>query len=155
MTRESPSLELRLKKVCETKNYLLDEIKHNDLMSKKHKKMCKALISVENILILISAFNDCVPLFAFASLVDIPLTIASSEAGLKICAITAGTKKSKSIIKEKKKSKSNAIKILIFKASSDSYITHKEFVLINNVLKEFNETKEEIKNSKTSVEYIR
>ena len=155
MAKENPSLELRLKKVYETKNYLLDEIKHNDLMSKKHKKMCKALNYVENILILISAFNDYVPLFAFASLVDILLRITSSAAGLKICAITAGTKKSKSIIKEKKKSKSNAIKTLIFKALSDSYITHKEFVLINNVLKESNKAKEEIKNSKTSVEYIR
>ena len=32
------SLEIRFKKIDKTKNYLLDEIKHNDLMSEKYKK---------------------------------------------------------------------------------------------------------------------
>ena len=32
-----PSLEFRLKKIDETRNYLLEEIKHNDLMSEKLK----------------------------------------------------------------------------------------------------------------------
>ena len=40
---------------------------------------------------------------AFASLVGIPLGITSSAIGLKLCAITAGIKKYKSIIKKKKK----------------------------------------------------
>ena len=35
------SLEFRLKKIYETRNYLLDEIKHNDLIGEKHKKTCK------------------------------------------------------------------------------------------------------------------
>ena len=34
MTEEA-SLEIRLRKIDETRNYLLDEINHNDLMSKK------------------------------------------------------------------------------------------------------------------------
>ena len=33
---EEASLKLRLRKNDETKNYLLDEIKHNDLMSEKY-----------------------------------------------------------------------------------------------------------------------
>ena len=49
---------------------------------------------------------------------------------------------------------SNTIKVLISKALIDSYISHDEFVSINNVLREYNEMKEEIKNPKTSVEYI-
>ena len=43
MTEEA-SLKFRLKKINETRNYILDEIKqikHNDLMSKKYKKKCK------------------------------------------------------------------------------------------------------------------
>ena len=32
---EESSLEFRLRKIDETRNYLLDEIKHNDLMSEK------------------------------------------------------------------------------------------------------------------------
>ena len=31
--------EFRLKKMDETKNYLLEEIKQNELMSRKHKKV--------------------------------------------------------------------------------------------------------------------
>ena len=35
---EEASLEFRLRKIDETRNYLLDEIKHNDLMSEKYLK---------------------------------------------------------------------------------------------------------------------
>ena len=35
---EEASLEFRLRKIDETKNYLLDDIKRNDLMSEKYKK---------------------------------------------------------------------------------------------------------------------
>ena len=47
------------------------------------------------------------------------------------------------------KSKWNNIEVLISQGLIDLVISHGEFVLINNVLKEYNETKEEIKNSKT------
>ena len=38
---ELPSLEFRLKGIDKTRNYLLDEIKHNDLISEKYKKTLK------------------------------------------------------------------------------------------------------------------
>ena len=44
------------------------------------------------------------------------------------------------------KSKLNDIAVLISKALVDSNISHDEFVLINNVLREFYDMKEEIKN---------
>ena len=47
------------------------------------------------------------------------------------------------------KSKLNKIEVLISKSLIDSKIGHDEFVLINNVVKEYEETKEEIKNLKT------
>ena len=47
------------------------------------------------------------------------------------------------------KSKLNSIEVLISKALTNSVISHDEFVLINNVLKEYEEIKEEIKNLKT------
>ena len=47
------------------------------------------------------------------------------------------------------KSKLNRIEILISKALIDLNISHDEFVLINNVLKDYNKMKEEIKNLKT------
>ena len=70
--------------------------------------------------------------------------------------ITAGTKKYKSIIqKEKKhnkivllaKNKLNVIEVLISKALIDSNISHDEFASVNSVLKEYDDAKEEIKNS--------
>ena len=39
------------------------------------------------------------------------------------------------------------------KSLINSYIIHDKFVSVNNVLREYNEMKEEIKNSETSVEY--
>ena len=44
------------------------------------------------------------------------------------------------------KTKLNSIKILISKTLIDANISHHEFVLMNNVLKEFHDMKEEIKN---------
>ena len=55
---------------------------------------------VEPLLILVPAVTRCVFISAFASLVDIPIGNTSSATGLKICAITAGIKKYKSIIKK-------------------------------------------------------
>ena len=47
------------------------------------------------------------------------------------------------------RSKLNNIEVLVSKVLIDSNIIHDEFVVINNVLKEYNEMKEEIKNIKT------
>ena len=46
------------------------------------------------------------------------------------------------------KSKLNRIEVLISKVSIDSNIIHDELVLIRNVLKEYDEMKEEIQNLK-------
>ena len=47
------------------------------------------------------------------------------------------------------KSELNSIEVLISKALIDSNISYDEFVLINNMLKEYYGMKEEIKNLKT------
>ena len=124
-------------------------------MSKKHKKVCRVLNYIDHFLIVISTITGSVSISAFASLVGIPIGITSSAIGLNICAITAGIKKYKLIIKKKKKkhdkkillakSKLNPIEGLISKVLIDSVISHDEFILINNVLKEYNEIKEETK----------
>ena len=83
---EGASLEFRLRKTDETRNYLLDEIKHNDLMSEKYKKTCKYLNYVGNLLILSSIITGCVSISIFASLVDINVDITSSSVGINIYA---------------------------------------------------------------------
>ena len=47
------------------------------------------------------------------------------------------------------KSKLISIEDLISKALIDLFVSHDEFVLINNLLKEYNEMKKEMKNLKT------
>ena len=47
------------------------------------------------------------------------------------------------------KSKLNSIEVLISKTLIDSNIRHDEFVSLNNLLKEFDNMREEIKNLKT------
>ena len=71
-------------------------------MSKICKKRCKYLNYVKHLLILASTITGCVSIYAFVSLVCVPIGITSSAVGIKICGITAGIKKYKSIIKKKK-----------------------------------------------------
>ena len=112
-------------------------------MSRKHKKVCTTLNYVDHFLILASTITGCISISAFASLLGVLIGITSCTIELKICAITTGIKKYKSIIKKKKKkhdkiillakSKLNNIEVLISKALIDSVISH--------------EMKEKIKNS--------
>ena len=125
--------EARLRKIDVTRNYLLEEIKLNDLMSETYKKICKYLNYVEHLLILISAVTGCVSISGFASLFCVPVGIKSSAVGIKICAITSGIKKYHPIVKDKKKhdktvllgkDKLNTIEVLIFKVLIDSNISY-------------------------------
>ena len=67
MLEEMMSQEFRLKKIDKTKNYFLREIKRNDLMNKKHKKVCETLNYTKHFILLstvtghisISAFVSC------------------------------------------------------------------------------------------------
>ena len=79
------SQEFTFKNIDETRNYLLEEIKQNEFMSEKHKKDCATLNYNEHFLILASTITECISVFAFATLVVIPLGITSSAIGLKIC----------------------------------------------------------------------
>ena len=55
------NIELRFQKINESRNYLLEEIKHNDLMSEKYKKTCKHLNYVDHNF----SFNSCWLYFNF------------------------------------------------------------------------------------------
>ena len=120
-------------------------------MREKRKKTCKYLNYFENLRILASTDTSCVLISVFDT-----LCVTSSAIGLKICIIIAGIKTCKPIIRKKRndnhdkivllgKSKLDTVEILFFKTSIDSYISHDEFVSVNNMLKEYNKMKEEIK----------
>ena len=61
------------------------------MISKKYKKACLTLNSIEPFLISASAVTACISISALASLFGIPREIVSSAMGLKIF-ITAGIK---------------------------------------------------------------
>ena len=103
MVEENIIQEFRPKNIDETRNYFLEETEQNELISKKHKNVCKTLNYIEHFLILASTITGFISISVFASLLCIPIRIASSTIGLKICAIAAEIKKNKSIIKKKKK----------------------------------------------------
>ena len=65
--------------------------------------MCRAVNYFEHFLVFVSVVSSCVSISAFASLVGVPVGITSSAVGMKICAITAGIKRYKSIVNKKKK----------------------------------------------------
>ena len=90
--------EFRRKKIDETRNYFLEEIEQNELMSWKHKKVSTTVKYIEHFLIIASAVTGCISISVFASFLAIPNGITNSAIGLKICVITTGIKKYKSII---------------------------------------------------------
>ena len=150
------------KKIHEKRNYPFNEIKHNDLISEKRKKKCKALNFFEHFLVFASSVSGCVLISAFGSLVGVPVGTASSAVGLKICAVTAGIKKYNLIIQKKRKNmikqycqeKLRQIEFLISKALMNSCVSHDVFISVNNVLRRYNEIKKKIKNLQNTVEYI-
>ena len=92
-------------------------------MSRRYNKVCATPNYIEHFLILASTITGCISISAFATLLGIPIWIASSAIGLKLCVIAAGIKKYQPIIKKKNhdkiaslaKSKLNSIEVLISK----------------------------------------
>ena len=100
---------------------------------------------IEHSLILVSRVTAYVSISDFTSLIGIPVAIR-----LKICVITTGINQYMSIIKKKKKKHDKIILLAKYELNSievfNSNISHDKFSLINNVLKGFDDIKEEIKN---------
>ena len=142
------NLDVRLKKWMKQEiEGLLEQIKHNDFMSKKHKKTCRYLNYFEYLLILTSAVTGCVSISSgFILLIDIPVGIKNSAVQLKICVITSGIKKYQSVIK--KNSKKNGKTLLLGKAKLNTNKFLKFLIMTNlfqleNMLGEHNKLKEE------------
>ena len=54
MSEKKINQEFRLQIIEEIRNYLVIEINQNDLMSKKHKKVCRVLNHIGHLFIVIS-----------------------------------------------------------------------------------------------------
>ena len=64
------------------------------------------------------AVTGCISIFAFPSLLDILIGITSSDVGLKICAMTVGIIKYKSIIKRKNRKHDETVSLAKTKLNS-------------------------------------
>ena len=104
MSEENMNQEFSVKKIDEIRNHLIEKVNRNELMSKRHKKVCRTLNYIDHLLLAIFTITGCVSISAFASLVGIPIGTTSSAIGLKICVIITGIKKYKSIILKKGRS---------------------------------------------------
>ena len=69
MSEKNISQEFRRKNIDETRNYFIEEIYRNELMSKNDKKIVTTLNYIEHFLILASTIPGCVCISSFASLV--------------------------------------------------------------------------------------
>ena len=68
-------------------NISLKKYKKNELMSKKHKKVCITLNYIEHFLILAFIITGFVSVSVFACLVVIPVGTTRTTIGLKTCVI--------------------------------------------------------------------
>ena len=59
------SQEFTLKNLDETRNYFLEEVEQNELMSWKHKEFCTTLNYIEHFLILAFAVTGCISISGF------------------------------------------------------------------------------------------
>ena len=92
-------------------------------MNKKHKTFSTTLNYIEHFLVLASTIAGCTSISTFASLIGIPIEIASSTVTLKTCAIIAGIKKYKPMIKKKKKKHDKIVFLAKSKSNSiEAYI---------------------------------
>ena len=65
MTEENISQEFRLTEIDKTRNYFTEEVKQNELISKKHRKICKILSYTEHLFIWSSAVAEFVSISIF------------------------------------------------------------------------------------------
>ena len=82
-----------MKNIDQTKNYFIQEVQQNELMSIKHKTFLKTLSYIELFLILDPTVTGCISTYTFVSLLGIPVESTSSAIGLKNFAIGAKSKK--------------------------------------------------------------
>ena len=71
MAEEKINQGFTLKIIDEIRNYLIEEMNWNQLMNKKHKKVCRVLNFIDHSLIVISTITRCVSISVFVSFAGI------------------------------------------------------------------------------------
>ena len=85
MVEENTGKDFILKEIEKTRNYFIEEIKHIELIRKKHEMVCKILNYIEHLLILASTGTGVLQVLLL--LLDIPVGIASSAIAMIITVV--------------------------------------------------------------------
>ena len=147
--------QFRLNKINEIKDYFIAEIKERELMIKKLSKYIAICDYSDKLLVILSITSGSISIASFATVIGIPVGIASASpsltfslsAGLikKLLKTTRNTKKKHNKIVMLARSKLNSIESKISEALMNSQISHKDFMTIINEKRNNRELKENLR----------
>ena len=127
----------------------IKEIEKREIMNNRPEKISCTLKYVDKSVIVITGVSSGVSISLLATVIGSPIELASASKELKACLCLA------IIIVLLARTKSNIINVLISKGLGDSDISHEEFLLINNEIKEYNEMKKKIGMMKSEIRDIK
>ena len=147
--------QFRLNNLSETEDYFITEIKERELINKKLSKYISFFDYFDKSLIVLSVTSGSVSIASFATVIGIPIGIASASLSLTFLLCTGLVKKLLKATRKKKKkhnkivtlarSKLNSIKSNISEALINNQTTHEDFITVINEKRNYRELKESIR----------
>ena len=143
--------QFRLNKISEIGDYFITEIKERESMSKKLRKYISFFDYFDKSLIVLSVTSVSFSIASFATVIGIPVGIASLTFSLctglvkKLLKATRNKKKKHKKIVVLARSKLNSIEIKISEALINNQINHEDFMTIINEKRNYRELKENIR----------
>ena len=161
----SEQTKFRLSEIMRTENYFHQEINQRKSCSKKLSKCVTAFDYIDKILIVLSTTSSGVCIISSASVIGVPVGIASASFTLIFSLTTGIVKKLLNITRKKKKkhdkilmlakSKLNSIETLVSQALIDMEISHEEFVTILKEKDKYKKMKDNLRSQNEKYEIMR
>ena len=152
----SEQTKFQLSQIIGTENYFHQEINQRKSCSKKLSKCVTAFDYIDKILIVLSTTSSGVCIISSASVIGVPVGIASASFTLIFSLTTGIVKKLLNITRNKKKkhdkilmlakSKLSSIETLVSQALIDMEISHEEFNAIIREKEKYERMKENVGN---------
>ena len=161
----SEQTKFRLSEIMRIENYFHQEINQRKSCSKKLSKCVTAFDYIDKILIVLSTTSSGVCIISSASVIGVPVGIASASFTLIFSLTTGIVKKLLNITRNKKKkhdkilmlakSKLNSIETLVSQALIDMEISHEEFVTILKEKDKYKKMKDNLRSQNEKYEIMR
>ena len=161
----SEQTKFRLSEIMRIENYFHQEINQRKSCSKKLSKCVTAFDYIDKILIVLSTTSSGVCIISSASVIGVPVGIASASFTLIFSLTTGIVKKLLNITRKKKKkhdkilmlakSKLNSIETLVSQALIDMEISHEEFVTILKEKDKYKKMKDNLRSQNEKYEIMR